>query len=230
MTDRTLQESIANLNDRMNALLQALQPILAQAANQPAPAAATFATTPGTNKVEEIIDYSTRYGAALYEEGSKGLYSDDEDKFNLDNAKAISFIRDVQARVKKMGWNNSNQGITHYNANGSTYDLIEDYGRIDIKEIQAQAEPFYLYIGAKSKERAAQNNAMMVEMLWNSLTQAAKDQVAVYKDEYELSDQGTPEEKVVVAPTLYKVIMRLTTLDTKSTNKALRDIITDLPA
>ena len=229
MAERTLQESITNLNDRMNDLLQAIQPILAQVANPPE--TATFATTPGKSKVEQIIDYSTRYGAALYEEGSKGLYSeDDEDKFNLENAKAIPFMREVNARVKKMGWNDINQGITHFNVNGSTYDLIEDYGRIDIKEIQTQCEPFYLYIGTNSQERAAQNNAMMAEMLWNSLSKAAKDQVVVYKDEYELSDQGTPPETVVVAPALYKVIMRLTTLDSKTTNKALRDIILDLPS
>eukprot|EP00956_Cyclotella_meneghiniana_P000598 scaffold658_cov52-Cyclotella_meneghiniana.AAC.1 len=43
-------------------------------------------------------------------------------------------------------------------------------------------------------------------------------------------DGGTPEQNIIVAAALYKVIMKLTTLDTKITDKALRDIIQCLPA
>jgi hypothetical protein len=66
-------------------------------------------------------------------------------------------------------------------------------------------------------------------MLMNSLSTSAKEQIAVYKDEYMLSDANTPPSLVGNAAALYKVIMRLTTLDTKSTNKALRDRLKDLP-
>ena len=51
------------------------------------------------------------------------------------------------------------------------------------------------------------------------MTQSAIDQVQVYKDEYMLDD--TTGNKVGNAAALYKVIMRCTTLDTLSTNKAL---------
>jgi hypothetical protein len=63
----------------------------------------------------------------------------------------------------------------------------------------------------------------------NSISSTAKDQVAVYKDEYMLSDGNVPAKLVENGPALYKIIMRLTTLDTKSTNKALRDKLKDLP-
>ena len=59
------------------------------------------------------------------------------------------------------------------------------------------------------------------------MTQSAIDQVQVYKDEYMLDD--TTGNKVGNAAALYKVIMRCTTIDTLSTNKALRDKIKDLP-
>ena len=229
---RELQESVTNLNNQLNNLVQLVQPVLQNlAVPGQAPAPATFATTPGTNKVTDLIDYATRYGASLYEEGAKGLYDSTEEKFDLDNLKAVSFQREVKARVEKMGWNNPDQGITTYLVDGSTFDLIEDYGRISMQEIQSQSEPFYLNGGAKSQSRAAQNNAMMTQMLLKSLTQGAKDQVAVYKDEYELSNGAANNPQIVqVAPALYKVIMRLTTLDTKITTKALRDTILDIPA
>ena len=219
---QALQTAVAAMAANMQDLVTALNAQLPQ--NQPAP---SYAATPGTAKVTQVIDYSTRYGAGIYDEGSKTLYDDDQ-KFNLDNSRALSFVRDVKARVRKMGWDDSNQGITTYQVDGSPVDLVEHYGLIAIDDIKSQAEPFFLSTGAKHNQRAAQNNAQCSEMLMNSLTQDAKDQVALYEKEYEL-DNGAGE-KIVVAPLLYKIIMRLTTLDTKATSKTLRAAIKDLPA
>lgn len=224
---QALQNSITNLNNQVNALTTALQQFIASQATN---TTTTYAATPGTSKVDDLIDYSTRYGAGLYEDGSKALYESEGDKFDLDNAKVTSFVRDVQDRAHNMGWDGQNQGITNFTVNGSNIDIIEDYGRIDIADIQTQSEPFYLSTGAKFHQRASQNNEMMAKMLKESLTKSAKDQVAVYKNEYELTDGATPPKKVILAPALYKVIMRLTTLDNKSTNKALRDKIKSLPS
>jgi hypothetical protein len=76
---------------------------------------------------------------------------------------------------------------------------------------------------------AAQNNAQFFEMLMNLLSLSAKWQIAVYKDEYMLSDGNNPSKLVGNSAALYKIVMRLTTLDTKSTNKTLRDRLKDLP-
>jgi hypothetical protein len=108
-----LNASITNLNQQMAVLIQALQPILTGNAPAAAPTPATFATTPGTLTVADIIDYSTRTGIALYEQGIKSL-DEDEEKFNLQNEKAPAFIRDVELRVEKMGWDHNVQGITTY--------------------------------------------------------------------------------------------------------------------
>ena len=218
-----LLQAVQDMATQMNGLVTALNQQLPQ--NSPPPA---FAATPGTAKVTELIDYSTRYGAGIFAEGSKSLYEDDDHKFNLDNSRALTFIRDVKARVKKMGWDNPTQGITTYQVDGSATDLIEKYGLIKSDDIKTQSEPYYTSTGAKHNQRAAQNNAQWAEMLMSSLSTEAKEQVALYEKEYELDD-GTGE-KVIVAALLYKVIMRLTTLDTKTTNKTLRDSIKDLPA
>lgn len=226
-----LTAAIANLNNQMATLVNAIQPLLQAAnanANAPAAAAVTFATTPGTYSVTDLIDYSTRTGTNLYEQGIKSLY-EDEEKFGLQNEKAPAFMREVKARVNKMGWNNATQGITTYQIDGEDVDLIENYGIIPMNEIRDQSKPWYEHNGARVNQRAAQNNAQMFEMLMNSISSTAKDQVAVYKDEYMLSDGNVPQKLVENGPALYKIIMRLTTLDTKSTNKALRDKLKDLP-
>jgi hypothetical protein len=218
-----VNQAVADLTLQMNNLINALQPILTGAA--PAPAA-SFATTPGTHNVTSIIDYSTRTGTALYQEGSKSLYNEDE-KFDLKANKATSFLKKMQARAKKMGWDNETQGITTYQVDGQPVDLIEHYGRIEMSAIRDQSKPWYETTGAQVNQRAAQNNAMMFEACMNSLTESAINQVQVYEDEYMLND--TTGNKVGNGAALYKVIMRCTTLDNLSTNKALRDTIKDLP-
>jgi hypothetical protein len=138
-------------------------------------------------------------------------------------------VREVKARAEKMGWTNETQGVTTYQVDGENINLIKNYGLIPMSEIQDQSKPWYEVTGVQVNQCAAQNNTQIFEMLMNSITQSAKNQVQVYKDEYLLSNAGTPEKKVGNAAALYKVIMRLTTLDTKSTNKSLRDRLKDLP-
>ena len=208
---------------------QQLQQLQQQQAGGGAQATVTFSTTPGTSNQANIIDYGTRYGMALYDMGTKPLFDSEEDKFNLDNDESLNFEKAVERRARAMGWYHAQQGILTFTVDGESLDLITDYGRIDIGEIKTQSEPIYLATGALKNQRAAQNNDMMHTMLLDSLTKAAKTRVQVFKDEYEFGDGGTPEVKVIVAAALYKIIMRLTTLDTKSTNKALRDTISDLP-
>jgi hypothetical protein len=71
-----LNQAVADLiTTQMTNLINALQPILT--GTTPA-LTATFATTPGTHNKTDIIDYSTRTGTALYEQGIKSLYEDKE--------------------------------------------------------------------------------------------------------------------------------------------------------
>jgi hypothetical protein len=190
-----LNASITNLNQQMAALIQALQPILTGNAPVAAPTPATFATTPETHTIADIIDYSTRTGTALYEQGIKSLYEDAE-KFNLKNEKAPTFIRDVKLRVEKMGWDQDVQGITTYLVDNERVDLIKNYDLIPMREFQDQSKPWYKHIGTLVNQRAAQNNAQFFEMPMNLLSLSAKEQIAVYKDEYMLSDGNNPSKLV----------------------------------
>jgi len=70
----------------------------------------------------------------------------------------------------------------------------------------------------------------MTKCILSSLTEAARDQLLVAKHSWILSNEDPINPtNVAVAALLYKEIMRLTTLDTRATNKALRDNLKALP-
>lgn len=220
-----LNAAVAQLTTNLNALVNALQPILT--GNVPAPTV-TFSNTPGTFEADKLIDYSSRTGTALFQDGVKSLY-DDETKFDLNNERVMNFIDKVKARVGKMGWNHATQGITTYQVNGQDVDLIQNYGLIELQEIQDQSKPWYEHNGAQINQRAAQNNTQFFEMLMNSLSETSIAAIKVYENEYMLDDGSNTNKVVGNAAALYKVIMKCTVLDTKATNKALRDRLKDLP-
>jgi len=232
--NQEMREAIIAMSQAVGTIansLTTLQNAIA-AATPAAPPAVTFSLTPATNKVDDLIDLGSRWGGGVYQDATASLYDSEEEKFDLDNDKLTAFQRLVEDRAKEMGWTSQNQGIVTYTVNEGgvnvPINIIQDYGRITIQEIRTQSEPFYLDTGAKSRQRAAQNNTMWAKTLTNSLTSKARDQIAIYKDEYLV--QGSPTgDKFILAPALWKVIMRLTTLDTKMTNKALRAVIKDLP-
>ncbi len=71
---------------------------------------------------------------------------------------------------------------------------------------------------------------MMTRYILSSLTEAARDQILIAKHVWTLNDEDPVNPtNVPVAALLYKEIMRLTTLDTRATNKALRDNLKALP-
>ncbi len=114
-----LRESITNLNEQMTALLAAIQPLLAGAAEPlgalpvqipaAAPPAITFALSPGTTNPDQLIDYSTRTGQSLYDTGKAKLMDDEEDKFDLKVTQVVRFQEILQARSEIMGWTNPAQ-------------------------------------------------------------------------------------------------------------------------
>ena len=234
-----LRESITNLNEQMTALLAAIQPLLAGAAPPPgaapvaaaaAPAAVPFALSPGTTNPDQLIDYSTRTGQGLYDTGKSKLMDDEEDKFDLKVTQVVRFQEMLQARSEIMGWTNPAQGIVTYQVAGRDMNLISEYRQIPYDGLKLQSQTYWKHDGAKKRQRAAQNNDMMAKCILSSLTEAARDQLLVAKHSWILSDEDPVNPtNVAVGALLYKEIMRLTTLDTRATNKALRDNLKALP-
>jgi hypothetical protein len=99
----------------------------------PAPAAVVFADTPQLLFADDLIDYSTKQGSGIYEQGCKTL--DDKaltDGFGMTSDQTVVFVESLTRRATTMGWNAGSKQITTFtNRSGKDVDIIKEYGQID---------------------------------------------------------------------------------------------------
>ncbi len=136
--------------EELLALVQTLQgqvaALTAAAAAAPAPVAVpapvAFADTPNVLEVNDLIDYSTNRGSAIYEKGIQAL--DDKaltDGFSMTQAQTVVFIKALQNKCTQMGWNQgTKQIISFIIREGKTVDIIKNYGQIDEVMLKQQCE------------------------------------------------------------------------------------------
>lgn len=193
---------------------------VAQAGVPGAPAAVIFAENPGRYDVEHPIDFTTRLGANVYDRAIKPLPK----LFDMKPNQTVVFSQSVVDRCNEIGISVGTKNITTFtNGAGDVVDLITQYGQITMAEIQTQCERFILPGGTDINTRAAQNNNMMAIFLMASLTEEATARLTPYRNEYTINGK-------IVAPLLYKVIMRQATIDSKATSENLRANINELPS
>ena len=88
-------------------------------------AAISFATLPGVAAVKELIDYTTKHGASLYEPGTKALRT----PFSMKAAQEVIFEKESQDRASMMGWDKGAQYIIKFvNKEDRQISLIAEYG------------------------------------------------------------------------------------------------------
>ena len=188
-----------------------------------APAPVAFADTPNVLEVDDLIDYSTKRGSAIYEKGIQAL--DDKaltDGFSMTQAQTVVFVEALQNKCTQMGWNQGTKQITSFiNREGKTVDIIKNYGQIDEVTLKQQCERFCKPGEADAQSRAKQNNTMMCACLSKTLTADAKTKLLAHRSDFTF-------DGVKYAPLMYKVIMRLTTMDSVATTQSLRDNLQNL--
>ena len=108
-TNAELAQQIANLTNVVANLAQAIGTGGAAGAGG-AGGAPSFATSPGVADVDQLIDYTTKRGASLYEQGTKALAT----PFDLKSNQVVIFQKELKDRASMMGWNQGNQGITQF--------------------------------------------------------------------------------------------------------------------
>ena len=186
-----------NMNDAT-----ALQ--LAQAIQSLATAAAASPTAPAAIRPPPIpdhispykgnaLDLSSRTGTSLFQKGSEALAS----KFTEKVEDLHLFLADLMDRSKTCRWNSTTHGIISLVISGTTYNLLDDYGKVNATQIKTT---HVARVGA-GDVRAHQNTQMMYECLKNSITDNAKLALASREN---LSNQGlwhpsdkTPEEQTL---------------------------------
>jgi len=121
-----------------------------------------------------------------------------------------------------MGWNKGSKQITTFtNSSGVPVDIIKSYGQIDEATLKTACERFCKTGQPDAESRAKQNNTMMSMCLNKSLTATAKASLLTYRYEYTF-------DGVKYAPLMYKIIMRLVTIDSVATTQTLRDNLQNL--
>jgi len=218
------------LIQQLQAQVQALENAAAAAATV-APAATTttaaplvvFADTPQTLGAEDLIDYSSKRGSEIYKQGIAAL----NDKsltggFNMTANQTVIFTEAILSRATVMGWNKGSKQITTFtNSSGVPVDIIKSYGQIDEATLKTACERFCKAGQPDAESRAKQNNTMMSMCLNKSLTASAKASLLTYRNEYTF-------DGVEYTPLMYKIIMRLATIDSVTTTQTLRDNLQNL--
>jgi hypothetical protein len=178
----------------------------------------TFAEMPQTLNPDDLLDYLSKRGASVLEQGCKPL--DDKapiNGFRMTPNQTVVFVKALRRHSIHMGWLQGTLQITKFTSRtGTTVDIIDCYGQIDEASLKTQCELFCKAGEANAESRAKQNNTMMAICLSKSLTSDAQARLHTYRNEFTFNG-------VEYAHLMYKVIMCLATIDTITTTQTLRD-------
>ena len=143
--------------------LQAQVTTLTSGAAAPAgpPAAVVFADTPQSLYADDLIDFSTKLGSSIYEQGCKTLDNKAlTDGFGMTSDQTVVFVESFTRRATAMGWNaGSKQIIIFANRSGKDVDIIKEYGQIDEVTLKTVCEHFCKAGEADAASRAKQKTA-----------------------------------------------------------------------
>ncbi len=152
----------------------------------PAPAAVVFADTPQLLYANDLINYSTKRGSSIYEQGCKTL--DDKalaDGFGMTSDQTVVFVESLTRRATPMGWNTGSKQITTFtNRSDKAVDIIKEYGQINEVTLKTACKRFCKAGEVDAESRAKQNNGMLAVCLGKSLTAEAQARLLTYRNKY----------------------------------------------
>ncbi len=188
------------------------------AAPQAGAAPVVFADTPQMLGTNDLINYLTKRGSAIFKQGCQAL--DDKALTNglaMTPNQTIIFVKVFCCRATAMGWNQGTRQITMFtNSAGCQVDVIKSYGHIDKATLKIACERFCKPGEPDSQTCMKQNNTMMIICLAKSLMADAQLRLLTYRNKYTF-------DGVEYAPLMYKIIMRLATIDSVATTQTLHD-------
>jgi hypothetical protein len=134
----------------------------------------------------------------------------------------VVFVESLTRRATTMGWNAGSKQITTFtNCSGKAVDIIKEYGQIDAVTLKTVCKCFCKAGEVDAESRAKQNNGMLAVCLGKSLTADAQARLLTYHNKYTFNG-------VEYAPLMYKIIMRLATINTVATTQVLRENLNNL--
>lgn len=173
----------------------------------------TFARTPAQADTG-LINYKSSEGMKIYTAAVAALPT----KYSGNTGEMHIFLKSVSKRAQLFGWKNI---INTPTGGDTTKNLCEQYGLITMAQVRNHAQ---MYENAQARD--AQNASQMYDFLESSLTEEAKALVlSDYADYTIMTADGT---QISNGPCFLKVIIRSTTVDTRSTIFHIRENLNHL--
>ncbi len=169
--------------DDLQALILKLKTQVAalQAATRAAPpsraaAVVTFADMPQTVSTNKLLNYFTKRGSSIYEQGCKAL--DNKaliNGFGMTTDQTVVFVKAFSCCAIVIGWIKGIKHITTFvNSTGTPVGLIKCYRQINEATLRTACERFCKAGEADAQSCTKQNNMMMAICLASSLTAEAQ--------------------------------------------------------
>jgi len=175
--------------------------------------ATIFARTPAFCRQYDPLDVDSKFGLCVYDDGRAPVLKGDS-CFDLEPETLGQFLRLIDKKATDQGWNDASStqqigifNITH-NGDPTTISITKEHHYIEMAALRAQCKRFM--IPENSQHRASQNNQMMQECIWESLTLRAQQRIAQYEDEYTLNG-------LLCGPLLLKIIICTVTENSRTT-------------
>ena len=142
-----------------------------------------FALHPA-DAIQGVINLTMREGIKLYQNATRTFYSDPEDFFNCKAPELHGFFKEVEGRASRFGWRDAILEIPNDIAKplGGTRNLLMHYGELLLEHLR-NLETTYI----NGVSRVGQDKAHLHLCLMNSLTQAGKDKVCLWSDQFVLN-------------------------------------------
>jgi hypothetical protein len=163
-----------------------------------------------------VLDFISKADLDVYNEGRTPVLEGDN-CFDLKPETLGQFLKMLDKKATDQGWNDASStqqigifNITH-DGDPTMISITKDHQYIETSVLRAQCERFMN--GKGSQNRASQNNQMMQECIWGSLTLGAKQRIGRFKDDYTLNN-------LCCGPLLLNIIKR-----TVSKNSRRRTIV-----
>jgi hypothetical protein len=167
----------------------------------------------------DLIDYLTKSGSAIFEQGCKALDNKAlTDGFAMTPDQTVIFVEAFHLRAIMMGWNQGTRQITTFtNSVRHQVNIIKSYIQIIEATLKSACERFCKPGEADSQTRAKQNKTLMSICLAKMLRADAQARLLTYQNKYTF-------DGVEYAPLMYnKMIMHLATINSVSTTQTLRE-------
>ena len=96
-----------------------------------------FGCTPARVNSEEVINYGTKEGMAVYREATKSLYRDSEKQFDLSSGGLHGFLGKLNHRTRLSGWHLMSVNTAAAGAAVKFRSLLTHFGEITFENVQA---------------------------------------------------------------------------------------------